>query len=249
MVTKEMSLQNFLDKADEVINGKYLFASKKIGEMLKTVSSSKILFEVFEYCCREDYSVLRQMYFYEGEGGKGGYIRPEDPKHTVAIGFYALKEIADGDTDFFNNFLLTYFPASDNLIGSYMLFINSMVVPFRNTVKNMVESVMVAKTIREKKEPVATTAKDALDAQYLIGLMSLIEDDLRILNASSKRDKVLVKDMICVLEAFFTQAACGNVSMFAPLFIGYKYCAAKLRKPKLHIGEIEEMLIDHGILK
>ena len=38
MVTREQSLKLFLEKADEVIAGKYLFATKKIEEMLSTSS-------------------------------------------------------------------------------------------------------------------------------------------------------------------------------------------------------------------
>jgi hypothetical protein len=244
MVTREQSLQRFLDKADEVINGKYLFAIKKIEEMLVTISTSRILFEVFEFCCAtEDAEQLKARCMVKTDGA-GRFVMPDGKKQIIALCFYVLKDITSGEIDF-NSFLTTYFPSDESFLDSYGKFINFLVLPFRNTVNNVVETVICASNIKESRESIAK--KPDIDNLYLLGLSTFLEEDLRALVALESKDAV-VCDLLCELEAMIKQAREYRTESLKPLFIAYKYAVMHVKRVKTHYEEVEEMLADHGII-
>ena len=244
MVTREQSLQRFLEKADEVINGKYLFAIKKIEEMLVTISSSRILFEVFEFCCAsEDAEQLKARCLLKSNG-VGRFVMPDGKKQIIALCFYVLKDITSGAIDF-NSFLTTYFPSEESFLDSYAKFVNFLVLPFRNTVNNVVETVICASNIKESRE--STTKKPDIDNLYLLGLSTLLEEDRRAIIAADSKDEVS-KDIICVLDAMIKEVREYRTETLKPLFIAYKYAVLHIKRVKTHYDEVEEMLADHGII-
>ena len=244
MTTKEQSLKRFLDKADEVIGGKYLFAIKKMEEMLRVVSSSKILFEVFEYCYNgENLEKLKAHYL--TASSKSSFLMPESEKQSIALCFYIINQITTGEVDF-NTFLTAYFPSEGSFLDSYDMFIKYLVVPFRNTVKLVVENVMAASAIRASREQ--NFEKPHIDDYYLIGLSAYLEEDRRAVVATGLKDDA-AKDMVVILDAMIKCAKDGTVEMLKPLFIGYKLSVALLKRVKTHYDEVEEMLYDHGVLK
>lgn len=245
MVTKEQSLQNFLQKADEVIEGKYLFAIKKIEEMLMTISSSKILFEVFEHCYTgENLEKLKGRYFVVN-GKTGSFTLPESKKQIIALSFHVLNQISMEEIDF-NEFLTTYFPSGESFLDSYGMFINFLVVPFRNTVKNVVESVISASKIMANRS--FMTEKPHLDLQYLHGIASILEEDLHTIIATGMKDEVQ-RDFATVVEKMIIEARNYRTEWLKSLFIAYKYASMHLKKVKPHVAEVEEMMADHGLLE
>lgn len=248
MVTKEQSLKKFIEKADGVIAGNYLFASKKIEEMLITVSSSRLLFEIFEHCCEgESPETLKAKYFVAGDSvGTGSFTMPEKPKQVVALCFYVLKEIAEGEIDF-SKFLASYFPGKDVSHENYNCFINMLVVPFKNTVKTLAETVISAKEIRDRRAASPEGKAYDIDKQYLMGLRAFLEDDRRNILYSGASDGAS-RDMLCVLDAFISAVANYEIKNIKTLFIAYKYVHLHLKKIKLHFSEVEELLIDHGVI-
>ncbi len=249
MVTREESLQRFLSKADEVVEGKYLLAIKKIEEMLLEIRKSRILFEVFEFCnSGEPINKLKAKYFVEGENGReGAFIMPENQKQFIAISFTTLKNIAEGVTDF-TVFLKTYFPAGDGVLDCYHKFINLFMIPFKKSVKNMVETLISASKIKENRIQLEIN-KPHLDILYLKGVAELLEDDRRAVVNSGMKDSV-TSDLLCVIDALIECARNAEVDKLRPLFIGYKYAVMHLKKGvKTNYEEVEEFLTDHGIIK
>lgn len=244
MVTREQSLQRFLDKADEVISGKYLFAIKKIEEMLVTISSSRILFEVFEFCCsNEDLAKIKERSLVKN-GKVGSFVMPENKKQVIALCFYLLKDITTGDVDF-NVFLTTYFPSEESFLDSYAKFINFLVIPFRNAVNNVVETVICASNIKESRE--CRGGKPNIDNLYLIGLASFLEEDRRVIAASDSKETVF-QDAIYILNEMIKEAREYRTERLKALFIAYKYTVSNIKRVRIHLDEVEELLADHGII-
>ncbi len=248
MVTREQSLKRFIEKADWVISGNYLFASKKIEDMLIALSSSRLLFEIIEHCCNgENPDKLKAKYFVAGDGiGSGSFTMPEKQTQAVALCIYVLKEIADGDIDF-SKFLATYFPGKDVSHENYNCFINTLIVPFKNTVKTLAETVISAKEIRDRRGSSAEKKVCDIDKQYLLGLRALLEEDKRTIVYSGNRDEVSL-DMLCILDNFVAAVANYEIKNVKPLFIAYKYANMHIKKIKLHYDEVEELLVDHGVI-
>ena len=248
MITREQSLKLFLSKADEVITGKYLFATKKIEEMLLTISSSRILFEVFEYCCStEDMEGLKKRSLVTN-GGVGSFEMPENKNQIIALCFYILKNITSGEIEF-NSFLTTYFPSSESFLDSYAKFINFLVVPFRNAVNNVVETVICASNFRAETPTATAEKKPDIDKLYLLGLSSFLEEDRRAIVEAGLKDE-MASDVLCVLDEMIKQAHEYRTDMLKPLFIAYKYIVLnlKLKRIKTNFEEVEELLADHGII-
>ena len=248
MTTREQSLKKFIEKADGVIAGNYLFASKKIEEMLVTVSSSRLLFEIFQHCCDgESPEALKAKYFTAGDSvGTGSFVMPEKPKQVVALCFFVLKEIAEGEIDF-SKFLASYFPGKDVSHENFNCFINMMIVPFKNTVKTLAETVISAKEIHDRRASSPEGKAYDIDKQYLMGLRSFLEEDRRNILYSGAGDSVS-EDMLFILDSFISAVANCEIKNIKVLFIAYKYAHLHLRKIKLRYSEVEELLIDHGII-
>jgi len=243
MVTREQSLKRFLEKADDVINGKYLFAAKKIEEMLLSVSTSRILFEIFEYCCTgEDTAKLKAKYMYAD--GTPTFTMPENKKQAVALCFCVLKEIVSGETDF-NTLLTKHFPSSESFLDSYAMFINFLVVPFRNVVNNMAETVISASRIKETRE--TSAVKCDLDVLYLKGLISYLEEDRRSIVEAGIREGSS-KDAVYVINEMIESAKDCRIDRLKTLFIAYKHTVSQLKRISTHCDEVEEMLADHGVI-
>lgn len=244
MVTREQSLQRFLEKADEVISGKYLFAIKKIEEMLVTISSSRILFEVFEFCCsNEDIDKIKERSLIKN-GKACTFVMPENKKQIIALCFYLLKDISSGDIDF-NVFLTTYFPSDESFLDSYAKFINFLVIPFRNAVNNVVETVICASNIRESRE--GRGGKPNIDNLYLMGLVSFLEEDRRAVVEADTKESVS-QDVIYVISEMINEAREYRTERLKALFIAYKYAILQIKRVRNHLEEIEELLADHGII-
>ena len=249
MPTTEQSIKKFLEKTDEVASGKYLFATKKIAETLEVVSSSKLLYEIFEFCCEgEDLPALKRSCLTYGAAG-GEFVLPDNPKQTVAVCFCILKEIADGNADF-NDLLSTYFSGEDDVLRGYAVFISKLVVPFRNTVRFMAETVLKEKEAAENRstEPAVPDKKPNMDLAYLQGLIALLEEDKRLAE-SAEQPPETAEETNCVISAMLAAARDYDVAALRPLAVAYKYLPRKTKAAKKIYGGVMEMLSDHGVIK
>ena len=244
MITREQSVKRFCEKAEEAAASSYLFATKKIAEMLDVIATSRILFEIFDFCCAgEDADQLRKDFFIS-DGTHDFFCAPKKSKQFVALGFYVLKDIADGITDF-NAFLTKYFAGDEGLLHGYEVFTANFIIPFSNTVKNVAENVMSAQDIQNGKITVFPQEKPDIDLQYLQGLHAFIQDEIRKIELSSGGEYY---ELLIVDKAILSAAEKLDVDALPPLAVAYKY-APRNKKLETNYKEVIELLTDHGILK
>ena len=68
MVTRKQSIEQFRSRMDELIASNYILADKKITDVLKTVTASKLFYELISYCADGfDYEAEKAKAF--GENG------------------------------------------------------------------------------------------------------------------------------------------------------------------------------------
>lgn len=144
-MTKQEELSLFLEKADELISSKYILAEIKIVNLLKAVSVSETILAIFKSCLTDyDIDGARKKYLapskYHMEG-KGEFILPESSKDILALVFSILVDIDAKRIDF-AEFLSKYFYEDGSYSASYSAFINSMIKPFVNSMKVLMESVL-----------------------------------------------------------------------------------------------------------
>ena len=62
MVTCEQSINNFKLKMEELINAKYILADNKVSGVLKTISDSTLLYQIFEHVTTDfDYQTFKSV--------------------------------------------------------------------------------------------------------------------------------------------------------------------------------------------
>ncbi len=143
-MSKREELDIFLRRADELIDSKYILADVKIVNLLKTIASSDTLLALFKNCLTGfDYEEAQNKYFTKSSfmEDKGEFVLPSTSRELLAFIFNILVDLDAGNI-VLGDFLDKYFYVDGSSYSSYALFINSMIKPFRNSVKMLMESVI-----------------------------------------------------------------------------------------------------------
>lgn len=144
-MTKREELDLFLERADDLVGGKYILADIKIVNLLKAIAASDTLLALFKNCLDEfDYEAAKKKYLIRSQylsADKGEFILPPNSRELLAFIFNVLMDI-DGKRIVLSEFLDKYFYEDGSCCASYTAFINAMIKPFRNTIKIIMESVI-----------------------------------------------------------------------------------------------------------
>ncbi len=147
-MTKSDELLLFLQRADEFIEGKYIVADVKIVNLLKAVASSETLLAIFKNCLDGfDFEQAKEKYLPKSKvhsENRGEFILPSNVKELLAFVFNVLVSLDSKAIDF-SDFLTRYFYEDGSFSSSYNSFISTVVKPFRNAVKTVMESVIEGK--------------------------------------------------------------------------------------------------------
>ncbi len=130
-------IQRFIDACDELLNGKYMDADRRIADILKAIAASRALTDLFSAVTDKfDYPAAKRAYlkFPAGRGAAhGAAYLPSDRGELIAFVFCLLVEF-DGGKLSFNEFLLRYFYEDGSYTASFALFVQRMIRPFRDIV-------------------------------------------------------------------------------------------------------------------
>lgn len=147
-MSKREELDSFLARADEFIESKYILADIKIVNLLKSIASSDTLIAIFKNCLDGfDYEKATAEYLVKSKylsGDKGEFILPSTSRELLAFIFNLLVDIDAKRIDF-SGFIKRYFFEDGSFSAGYSAFINSMIKPFKNSVKMLMESVIEGK--------------------------------------------------------------------------------------------------------
>ncbi len=145
---KNAELALFLAKADELIDSKYIIADIKIVGLLKAIAASDTLIAIFKNCLTGfDYAAAQKKYLVKSRylaEGKGEFILPPSSRELLAFIFSVLVDIDAKKIDF-SQFINKYFYEDGSFSAGYTAFLNSMIKPFKNSVKMLMESVIDGK--------------------------------------------------------------------------------------------------------
>ena len=259
-MTKTEQLNLFVEKADELINAKYILADIKITSLLKTIASSETLIALFKNCLTDfDYEDAKKKYLVKSpylSQEKGEFILPPNSKELLAFIFNLLIDLEQKQIDL-NQFVSKYFFVDGSFSSGYEAFINSMIKPFKNSVKMLMEKVIDGsiqdpleaiveeenRRIREKeeKERVEEREKEPLQKTHGKSVKTvkdvLLEDKqkirARIKDDAKKDELILIVDMLAnVIESEDKDAI-----IYA--FVAYKYAA--MSHPILLFGRIRKL--------
>ncbi|HIZ03288.1 MAG TPA: hypothetical protein H9727_03295 [Candidatus Borkfalkia avistercoris] len=229
MQTDASGVELFLQKCDEVMQSKFIIADTKIGELLKAIATSDLLYALFRDITKDfDYTAAQKKYMNylpEGTFGRRKLLFPEDPVERLAFVFCLLVDFDTGRIDL-GGFLQEYFYEDGSVYGSFYAFSNQVIKPFKNAVRTMVRGRRAAPSERGRAELVRLVSSER-DAVYA----SRMPDDKKV-------------DALVILNALSDEAERGSPKTVAGLICGYRYFAERAGWKSAALGEMLQKFVN-----
>lgn len=208
MDTGRQQIDLFLKKCDELMQSKFIIADTKIGELLKAIATSDLLYAFFREITKNfDYPAAREKYMNympEGTVNKRKLLFPENAEERLAFVFCLFVDFDAGRIDL-GAFLQEYFYEDGSVYGSFYAFSNQVVKPFRNAVRTLFYGGRIARGKAEGRGELAAFASREREAVY----------------ASRLPDARKVEALV-ILNALSAQAEKGDARLIAALITGYR---------------------------
>lgn len=214
MQDKYAQMQRFFTACDELISGKYILADNKIGEVLRAIAASEELTGLFSAVTeRFDYPTAKQAYLkYPAEPGgtRGAAYLPSDRADLIAFVFCLLVDFDSGALRL-NDFLRKFFHEDGSFTASYTLFVERMIRPFRDIVRDCFPELARPGSVSRDREEALDKIGEIIQAER--GRMmqaalnpvdadacTLILDELYA--AAGRRDSAELKALLCGYSYF-----------------------------------------------
>lgn len=242
---KHEELNLFLERADELIDSKYILADIKIANLLKSIALSNTLLALFKNCLTDfDYTEAQKKYLVKSQylsAEKGEFVLPPNSRELLAFIFAVLVDIDAKRIDM-SAFISKYFFIDGSFASGYDAFITGMIKPFKNTVKMLMESVIDGKlqdpvealteeeTRRENEraqmEAEKEKEKQLLEKTYgasVKAIKELLVEDKQKIRAGKKKDK---EDILLVVDMLANVLESEDKDAIEYAFVSYKYLAS-----------------------
>ena len=233
METTKTQLTDFLNKCEELKNCKFIMATTKIKDLLKSIVNSAELYELFNTVAANfDYIAAKQKCFVEADGmyGNSKVILPDTIGDRLAFIFCLLVEFDRNDINF-NAFLQKYYPKDGSYYASYHLFCDEVIGSlemivcdiFHDELEEPQQALPQSEPVQQiAYEPVMPEIANPNIAAQINTVCMLIESERENLETSplSDEDKEAAQTMLTSLDAAVRD---GDGKLIKSLTCGYNY--------------------------
>ena len=217
----------FTERANAMIESKYILAAKKISSLLKGIVSIPYLMDNVSHCLKSfSYAAefaRNRKFVADGSQVKTKLALPLDKIKLFTFVFCLLAEIDSGARDF-TKFLNEYFEAA-SLNDSYMAFCAEIIVPFKKAGENILKDAdpdcedlsSVQKGLEFfNAEPIymSPAVNDAV-LSALSKIMVRLDNDFQ----GDGKDRA---ECVAVTDAFFSAFLTKNPKLISITWIGFK---------------------------
>lgn len=233
METTKTQLLDFLSKCEELKNCKFIMATTKIKDLLKSIVNSAELYELFNTVAANfDYIAAKQKCFVEEGGvyGNSKVVLPDTVGDRLAFIFCLLVEFDRNDINF-NAFLQKYYPKDGSYYASYHLFCDEVIGSLQAIICDIFHDELEEKRealpqpvqpaqLPSVQQPV--TAPNPAAASSINVICMLIESEKENLEGSplSEEDKEAARTMLVSLA---DAVRSGDAALIKSLTCGYNY--------------------------
>lgn len=246
-MTKREELDFFILRIGELIDSKYILADVKIVNLLKVIASSETLLALFKSCLTDfDYEEAKKKYFVKSKTSddKGEFVTPPSSREFLALTFNLLVDI-DAKRIVLEQFLNKYFFEAGSCYLCYQSFINAIIIPFKNSVVRLMESVIEGKLqdpieavteeeLKRAKEKELKTLEEQKEKELskkaygesLKKIKEILLKDKKRVKAKVKNEETK-KEMALVIDMLGTVVESMDLSAIEYAFISYKFMAKK----------------------
>lgn len=233
METTKTQLTDFLNKCEEVRNCKFIMATTKIKDLLKSIVNSADLYELFNTVAANfDYIAAKQSCFVEADGSYGNskLVLPDTIGDRLAFIFCLLVEFDRNDLNF-NAFLQKYYPKDGSYYASYHLFCDEVIGSLEAIICDIYSEELYggaengALPEPEKQPRIAGGAARGADiAASVNAVCILIESEKESVQSSDlgEEDKEAAR---MILERLYAAVKAGDAQSVKALTCGYNYLA------------------------
>lgn len=235
--TKEEVL-DFLDKCELLRKSKFIMATTRIKDVLKSIVNSAALYELFHAVTANfDYVSAKRKYLittHDGLLSRSRMVLPDSPADRLAFIFCLLVEF-DHNSMNFNEFLQQFFAEDGSYFSSFHSFCDKVVV----SLESIVGEVFADELDENKGEAArqngdaasregangASSAPNPAAAEKLSAVSLLIAREKNIISCSAmpEADKQDGISMLCELESAVRE---GRAQSVDAILRGYEYYSA-----------------------
>ena len=206
----------FLRRCDELMRTSIIIADAKIGDLLKAITTSDLLYAFFRDITQNfDYvaAQLRYMNYMPYPGSrKHLLLLPEDTTEKLAFIFCLLVDLDAKNIDL-GEFLSEYFYEDGDLNRGFRRFGAEVILPLRNLIRQMFQS--------GATDPRVAKARGKAAAEHLARIIRSERD--RVFESKMADDKKV--DGLLILNALSVAAAKADAQLLGGLLCGYGYYA------------------------
>ena len=232
MEDKKGNMDRFFVACDELINGKFILADSKIGELLRAVATCDDLMGLFSAVTKGfDYQAAKRTYLRSPEStrtARGEAYLPADETELLAFVFCLLVEFDSGSLKL-NDFLLRYFYEDGSYTASFALFAQRVIRPFRDVVRRCFPDTGkgTASMYRRKEEGLLEALAEKVAAERTrLPALGLSEEDAfagetilaELYLSIEKKDVPAIKALLCGY-LYYLQVVNGSSENSSELFL------------------------------
>lgn len=277
MVTREQSIKNFSCKMDKLIESSYILTTSKVADVMKSLTSSKMFFELITFCM-DGFDFDSKLEEYEQVGGN---FPVDNKKDLIAFGFCLLAAIDSKQIELLDILNENYKGA--NVERSYKTFTLMFLTPFKFAVINSAEQMIseldnlnndpekfkgeafnqMVQNISDNKSGTAQESEKPFGYKRELvydeeaprkNYLTCYSDIQRII--SDEKSRIIhgrlkdgeKQDLLMLLESFRGCLFKGNKEQIKTTFLSYKYAIKNYRRVDSEVEDIERILKFCGIL-
>ncbi len=243
------NVQKFIDACDELISCKFLIAEHKIQKLLSVLASTNEVCDLVADCMAEfnrDREFMRAFV----KDSKGGFhcIMPEEEFKIISIVFCVLADIDAGKLEL-GDFIKRFFSGEETT--PYECFINTMIVPFRDLIKEAFSySAPVEEKLAQTKPDNSNivrfpiyrkqVSQEGID-KVCSDIQSLSTQILTELEAVRKADGY-IDELKAICYALVMGCSDKDLDMIYGLALGLKYASKGFKTIKFLVREIVDIV-------
>lgn len=241
MADTKAEVSEFLKRCDRLRASKFIMATTRIKDILKSIANSAALYELFsEITADFDYVAAKRKYLV-GRGdrfyGRSRLVLPDDAAERLAFTFCLLVEFDHGDMNF-NEFLQRYFAVDGSYFSSFHDFCDKVILGMEDIIREVFaaelaeESPAAAPEEQEPNEqdepappvqPAAQTASAGMVSAEKISAVSILINGEKSYISSSDMGKAEKEDGYAMLDALLAAVRSGNAQAADAILRGYEY--------------------------
>lgn len=247
MSNERQLLLAFFDKCNELKSCKFIMATTKMKDVLKSIVNSQSLYTLFEYVTKDfNYPKVKAECLFtvnDGSGIKNLFVLPDDPMQALAFIFCLLVEF-DKESINFNDFLRCYFPEGGNYFTSYSVFCDTVIDRMTSIVATVFEDELKEEPpAMPKEQSLADENVDKGNSEAFVALLAAERNMINEADAIPQQEKPCGLAILdCLAQAF----AEGNGSLANALIGGYYYYVTYHNCVSEQLADLIKMVGERG---